>query len=557
MNSSRMRSNDRGNLMSNRRILVLAVAFLLLSSSVVGWKQAAATSTSDQPIATTNRPSITQHATSGSINLAARRDHDHDNDSLLELTASEALELMERGKLTSEEYVRALLQQADSQQGLNVFISRNAQALDAARSADRRRDNGHHNDHRDGLLNGLPIIVKDNIDSADLLTTAGTPGLRLNQPTRNAVVLQKLLNEGAILIGKSNMHELAFGATSNNAAFGAVHNPYNPTLIPGGSSGGTAAAIAARIVPVGLGTDTAGSVRVPAALSGTVGFRPSAGRYSRDGIVLISETQDRVGTMARSVEDLVLFDQVLSEIGSDVRPADLRGLRLGIDRANFVSNLDPTVATLFENALTQLQNRGVEVVEVSLMPRATFVSTINALRFSIGFYEAPGNLTRYLQDAEPPLTVQELANQVASPDVRGLFTNFLVPGAPLAVTPQAYLAGFAARRALRSAYQTVMANNQLDGIIFPTTILPARPIGQDMVVELNGQMVPTTLTYTQNVVPASYAGLAGLSIPIGLTTAGLPVGLELDGLEGKDEKVLGIGLSLEKVFGRLPAPPRP
>jgi mandelamide amidase len=358
-------------------------------------------------------------------------------------------------------------------------------------------------------------------------------------------------------MGKSNLHELAFGATSNNFAFGAVHNPYDTGKIPGGSSGGTAAAIAARIVPVGLGTDTAGSVRVPAALSGTVGFRPSAGRYSRDGIVLISETQDRVGTMARSVRDLVLLDRTMSEVGSHIHPIHLQGLRLGIDRANFVSNVDPSVAALFEAALVELERKGVEIVEVSLMPRATFVSTITALRFSIGFYEAPPNLTAYLQGVVPPLTLQQLASQIASPDVRGLFLAFLVPGAPLAVTPQAYQTGLAMRANLRDAYQSVMMEYGLDGVVFPTTLLPARPIGQDTVVEHNGQLVPTTLIYTQNVVPASYAGLAGLSIPIGLTPTGLPVGLELDGLEGSDEKVLGIGLSMEKVFGRLPPPPLP
>src|SRR5579871_957498 len=201
-----------------------------------------------------------------------------------ELTAAQALERMEKGELTSVRYVSALLDRADKLQDLNVFISRQERQtlLEEAWQADLRRF--FCKPH--GRLDGLPIIVKDNINSADLPTTAGTPALFSNQPSQNAAVLQKLLEEGAILIGKANMHELAFGVTCNNPATGAVHNPYDFTMIPGGSSGGTAAAIAARIVPVGLGTDTAGSVRVPAALSGAFGFHPSAGRYSRDGIVL-------------------------------------------------------------------------------------------------------------------------------------------------------------------------------------------------------------------------------------------------------------------------------
>lgn len=471
---------------------------------------------------------------------------------LLELTASEALEMMERGELTSEEYVAALLQRADALQSLNVFISRDSAAvMAAARATDLRRSQGLPC----GRLCGLPVIVKDNIDSAELRTTAGTPALVAHQPASNAAVLQSLLDEGAILLGKSNMHELAFGATSNNAFFGPVRNPYDSSRIPGGSSGGTAAAIAARIVPVGLGTDTAGSVRVPAALTGTLGFRPSAGRYSTDGIVLISQTQDRVGTHARSGRDLVLLDRVLSQVGSRVRPIPLRRLRLGVDRANFVNTADPEVAALFDAALDRLRRRGVEVVEVSVMPRPQFLATIAALRFSIGFYEAPPNLDNYLQGVNPPLTVAQLAPQVASPDVRQLFFGFFVPGAPLAVTPQAYQAGLAARAQLRAAYQAVMTENSLDALVFPTTLLAAGPIGQEVVTLPGGQTVPATLAYTQNVVPASYAGLAGLSLPIGLTGAGLPVGLEVDGPEGSDEVVLGIGLSMETALQRLPPPP--
>ncbi|HEY9284957.1 MAG TPA: amidase family protein [Pyrinomonadaceae bacterium] len=475
-------------------------------------------------------------------------------ESMPELTASEALELMEGGVLSSEYYVAALLGRADSLAILNVFISRDsAAALSAAREADRRRSLGLPC----GRLCGLPVVVKDNIDSADLPTTAGTPALAAHRPATNAAVLQRLLDEGAILLGKSNMHELAFGATSNNAFFGPVRNPYDLSRTPGGSSGGTAAAVAARIAPVGLGTDTAGSVRVPAALTGTVGFRPSAGRYSRDGIVLISQTQDRTGTHARTVRDLVLLDRVLSQAGSRVRPASLKRLRLGVDRANFVNTADPEVVARYDAALDRLRSRGVQIVEVSVMPRAQFLGTIAALRFSVGFYEAPTNLANYLRGVNPPLTVAQLAAQVASPDVRQLFFGFFVPGAPFAVTPQGYQAGLEARARLRAAYQAVMTENALDAIVFPTTLIAAGPVGQEVVTLPGGLAVPATIAYTQNVVPASYAGLAGLSLPVGLTSAGLPVGLEVDGLEGSDETVLGIGLSVEKALERLPPPAVP
>jgi mandelamide amidase len=248
---------------------------------------------------------------------------------------------------------------------------------------------------------------------------------------------------------------------------------------------------------------------------------------------------------------------VLSQVGSHVQELKLKRVRLGVDRANFVNNADPEVIAMFDAALETLRRKGVEVVDVSLMPRADFLGTIAALRFSIGFYEAPTNLASYLQGVNPPLTVAQLAAQVASPDVRQIFFGFLVPGAPLAVTPQAYQAGLAARTRRRDAYQTVMTDNALDGMIFPTTVRAASPVGQEVLTDPSGNTVPATLLFSQNVVPASYAGLAGLSLPLGLTGTGLPVGIELDGLEGSDEAVLGIGLSIEKVLEPLPPPSLP
>jgi indoleacetamide hydrolase len=471
---------------------------------------------------------------------------------ITDLTASQALKMMNQGQLTSYQYVSAVLGRANQLQSLNAFISTQDRTilLTEAALSDLRRFLGWARP-----LEGLPIVIKDNYNSSFLKTTAGTPALFSNQPSTNATALQNLINQGAIVIGKTNMHELAFGVTSNNAATGAVHNPYNLTMIPGGSSGGTAAAVAGRIVPFGLGTDTAGSIRIPASLSGTFGFHPSAGRYPRDGTVLISTTQDRVGTMARSVEDLLLLDEALSTQGSHVQTVPLQGLRLGIDRANFAANLDPETAVVFEAALTKLEQAGVTIVNVSLMAPANYASTIAALRFSVGFNEAPTNLSSYFQSMKPPVTILDVATQIASPDVKGVFSNFLVPGAPMAVTPAQYQAGLQARDTLRAAYEIMMTANNIRGLIFPTTVLPARPIGEDTTVALNGNQVPTTLIYSQNVVPGSYAGLAGLSIPVGLTSDGLPVGLEVDNIEGTDEIVLGIGLSMERAFGPLPAPP--
>src|SRR3954469_17388247 len=188
---------------------------------------------------------------------------------LAQLTVSEAAKLIKEGRITSEQLTRALLAKISANRDLNAFITLDEDAaIEAARAADdaRRRDPAHF-----GPLRGVPLVVKDNIHVAGIRNTGGTPGLRNFVPSANAPTVQALLDAGAIVLGKTNMHELAFGITSNNAAFGAVRNPYDKTRIPGGSSGGNGSAIAARLVPAGIGTDTGGSVRILARLNGIGG----------------------------------------------------------------------------------------------------------------------------------------------------------------------------------------------------------------------------------------------------------------------------------------------
>src|SRR5271163_1204847 len=205
--------------------------------------------------------------------------------SLADLGASEAIARMSRGELACERY---------------------AQALEQARARDNERGAGA----KPGALFGLPIPVKDSVNTRDYPTTGGTPALRHFRPKDDAPVVAALRGAGAIVLGKTNLHELSYGWTSNNLAFGAVHNPYDPACIPGGSSGGTAAAIASRMAPLGVAEDTEGSIRVPAAFCGIAGFRPTTGRYSTRGCVPISPLFDQVGPHARSVADLALFDSV-------------------------------------------------------------------------------------------------------------------------------------------------------------------------------------------------------------------------------------------------------
>src|ERR1700704_3473776 len=277
-------------------------------------------------------------------------------------TAAETIADIRSKKLTAVSAVRAALERAEQAQDLNAFIVLNS---DGALAAAGRVDKGETT----GALAGLPIVVKDNINTADMPTSGGTPALQNARPARNAPSLQKLLDAGAIVIGKTNMHELAFGITSTNLSSfaGPVKNPYDKTRISGGSSGGTAAAIAAGIVTCGLGSDTGGSTRVPAALCGIVGLRPSVGnggaerRYNdANQVVPISHTRDTVGPMGRTVADVALLASVITATAMATQEP-LRGKRLGIP-AIFWSRLDRDVDAVMKAARVKLEEAGVVLV---------------------------------------------------------------------------------------------------------------------------------------------------------------------------------------------------
>ena len=462
--------------------------------------------------------------------------------STVELTAAQAVAAIRNGSLSAEAYAESLIAQGATWGHLNAFISDDPEALlAAARVADERRRAGEPL----GPLHGVPLVLKDNIDTVDLPTTGGTAALRDHRPTRNAPVAQSLFDAGAILFGKTNLHELAMGITNNNAVFGAVGNPYDPYMIPGGSSGGTGAAIGARIAPAGLGSDTGGSVRIPAALCGIAGLRPSSGRYPGAGVVPISSTNDTAGPMARDVTDLALLDGAITGDYALPAPLPLSGLRLGIHREHFWEDLDVQTAGIMERVLFTLRSAGVEWVERSI-PR------FQELRSAMGFaarQEVRTELARYLDESGSGIGVDTLIEQIGSPDVQAFVSEiFDGPG----ISDSDYREAMEVHRPrYQAAYAEYFSANRVDAMIFPATPLPARPIGHDDTVELNGRQVPTFAAYVRNTAPASGAGIPGLVIPAGLTEDGLPVGLEIDGPFMSDRRLLAIGLAIER---ELPEP---
>jgi mandelamide amidase len=462
------------------------------------------------------------------------------------MSAVEAVAAMRGGSMSAEQYALALLEQCERWQALNAFITLDReQVLAAARAADERRKSGATL----GPLHGLPIPIKDSINTKDLPTTAGTAALRDFRPKEDAAIVQLLRDAGAILLGKTNLHELSMGWTSDNQAFGAVRNPYDQARIPGGSSGGTAAAVAARMAPLGLAEDTEGSIRVPAALCGVAGFRPTTFRYPSSGTAPISPLLDQVGPCARTVGDLALFDAVASGNVDAILPTPLEGVKLGVGRKYWFAGLDEEVERITNAALRKLQAAGVELVEVEVNELADLIERTT---WPIEAHDILRALPEYLRDSGARVTFDQVL-ALASPDVKALFALFEA-GSSGFVTEGMYAAAVETYLPrLRRNFRDCFARTGVAAMVFPVTMTQATLIGEDEVT-IGHNKVSFLTAISRNIAPGSTAGLPGLVLPAGLTKSGLPVSLEFDGPSGEDRAMLALGLSLESLLGRLPPP---
>lgn len=466
---------------------------------------------------------------------------------LTDLSAREAAEQMARGELRTADYVDALLRRSGAATSLGGLLHQDAQrlrsealALDAApRPAAGTRP-----------LHGVPLAFKDNIDVVGFPTTAGSPWMADHRPRRAAGVTQRLLAAGALVFGKTNLHEWSQGVTGHNHAFGPSRNPFDPSRISGGSSGGNATLLGMRAVPAAIGTDTGGSVRVPAALCGLVGFRPTIGRWPGDGLVPISPTFDTAGAMARNVDDCVLIDHAIADGPLRLAPAPLAGVRLGVPQRYFWDEIDPPVAALAQDALERLRSAGAVLVPCDLGEAGALFQQGS---MAISLYEILPALQAYFARHERPFDARALADAVVSPDVRPLFERLFGPGA--IGTPAYRHALGVLRPRMQEAYRRCFAQNAIAALVFPTSPLCAARIGEDVEVMLCGRPVSAFSAYIRNTGPAGMAGLPALSLPMGLARGGLPAGMELTGPAGSDSALLALALAIEAVLPPAPVAP--
>ncbi|WP_326835318.1 amidase family protein [Amycolatopsis rhabdoformis] len=460
-----------------------------------------------------------------------------------ELGVAEAAEAVRTGALTARAYAAGLLDRAERLAGLNAFITLDPEGvLRAAETADEDRAAG-----AEGPLLGVPLGVKDSALTRGLPTTFGNSALRGFVPTRDAQVVTAVKNAGALVFGKTNLAEMSFGVTGLNAHHGQVLNPHRPAHVSGGSSSGSAAAVAAGIVPAALAGDTIGSIRIPAALCGVVGFKPSRGRWPGDGVAPVSTTLDSTGVIARSVADCALVDGVVTGAVPGTRP--VRGVRLGYSPRH-LAGADPEVASAFDRALGRLEDAGARLVEVEL--GEDFFELAESATWPIFFHETLPSVREFLRLNDIPVTFEQIAAGLGE-HVKARWDKLVVPGAPNAVDHASYRAALdTLRPALAGRYRHRVFRHA-DALLFPTTLCAAPPIEHQWEYPVGTQTV-TDLFLARTTHPTNCAGLPGLTVPMGTTAGGLPLGLELDGAFGTDRALLAVAAGVEDVLGRA-APP--
>jgi aspartyl-tRNA(Asn)/glutamyl-tRNA(Gln) amidotransferase subunit A len=395
-----------------------------------------------------------------------------------------------------------------------------------------------------GPLHGIPISLKDNIYTAGIRTTAGSKILQDFIQLHDAPVVTQLLEAGAVLLGKTNMHEFAYGVTSNNPHYGPVHNPWDLARISGGSSGGSAAAVSAGLCYGSIGTDTGGSIRIPAALCGIVGLKPTIGRVNTDGTIPLSPRLDCVGPLARSAQDAaLLLDPILVRAKHEQRvstaskaSSQKQKIRLGLPDEFFFNIISSDVLRVFQAALHSLCKLGAKIKNVSI---PLLEETENAGN-QIAWPEA----THYHQQAGWfPARAAEYGE-----DVR----TRLEMGTKVSAT--AYLEALELRDKFIQQLHLVMADAGVDALVVPTTPITA-PLINEETTRVNEKHHPTRALLLRNNRPANLAGVPAISIPCGFTPGGLPVGLQLIGAVTDEHLLLRIAHAFEREQPHMFRPP--
>ncbi len=474
---------------------------------------------------------------------------------LVAQTAHELRGLLDRREVTSEEITRAYLDRIEAlNTSLGTYLTPTPeQALEMARSADRRIAQGDA-----APLTGIPVGLKDLLCTRGVRTTCASRILEGFVPPYDATAVAKLRAAGAVFLGKLNMDEFAMGSSNENSAFGPVRNPWDRERVPGGSSGGSAASVAARIAVASLGSDTGGSIRQPAACCGVVGLKPTYGRVSRYGLIAFASSLDQIGPFTRDVTDAAMLlgaiaghdpmdstcvDEPVPDYTAALKP-DARGLRIGVPKEYFIAGTDPEVEASVRTAIEAFRQLGAEIREVSL-PHTEYAV---AAYYLIATAEASSNLARY--------DGVKYGLRVEADDLIGTYRATRAQGFGDEVKRRIMLGTYALSAGYYDAYyrraqkvRTLIARDfqeafaTVDVIACPTAPTPAFRFGEKTDDPL--QMYLSDI-FT---IPCNLAGIPGLSMPSGFTSSGLPIGLQLLAAPLAESTLLRAAYAYEQAAG--------
>ncbi|MEK6205138.1 MAG: Asp-tRNA(Asn)/Glu-tRNA(Gln) amidotransferase subunit GatA [Amylibacter sp.] len=464
------------------------------------------------------------------------------------MSVTEAIDALSKKHISSRELTEAFLSHISEHEGnIHAFITTTPDlALNMADAADAKRLKAKKGQEKTPPLLGLPLAIKDVLCVKGVQATCGSKILEQFKPPFNATVVEKLIQAGVVILGKTNTDEFAMGSSTENSAYGVTHNPWNQDRVPGGSSGGSAAAVAAKFSPAALGTDTGGSVRQPASFCGVTGIKPTYGRVSRYGLIAYGSSLDSAGVLARNVEDVETVFNLMA--GFDERDAtsidapvadavcrdgaDIKGLRIGVPKEYFIEGIQPEVAQSVRDAVETFHQMGTEIVEISL-PHTEYALPVYYL---IAPAEASANLARFdgvrygLRASDENMMKMYTKSRGAGfgPEVKRrimLGTYALSAGYYDAYYGQAQKV----RTLIKADFENVFS--KVDAIAAPVAPTTAFKIGR------HGD--DPLAMYLEDVftLPANLAGIPGLAFPVGFDNEGLPIGMQLMG-KHFDESIL-------------------
>ena len=468
---------------------------------------------------------------------------------IIDLNLNELVEKIKKKEISSSEATKTFIDRSDKSKRLNTYITDNFEkALEKAKNFDNKPDFSKK-------LSGIPLAVKDLFCTKGIRTTAGSKILENFIPSYESTVTNNIINEGAIIIGKLNCDEFAMGSSNETSYFGNVQNPISQNLVPGGSSGGSAAALAAKLTPATIGTDTGGSIRQPASFTGTVGLKPTYGSCSRYGIVAFASSLDQAGPMTYNVKDCaLLFDVISSYDNKDSTSVDytrgnylknlnenIKGKKIGIPKEYRIDNMPKEIEELWEKGISIVKKNGAEIIEISL-PNTNYALPAY---YIVAPAEASSNLARYdgvkygfrskgdnLIDMYEKTRSEGFGDEVKRRIMIG--TYVLSSGYYDAY----YLKAQKVRRLIKNDFDEVY--KKVDAILTPSTPSSAFKIGEK-------SNDPVSM-YLNDIftVPVNLAGLPAISIPSGRDKNNLPLGLQLIGKAFDEQNILNIAFSIEK-----------